>query len=69
MTNSANRAELADISEVQVDKSQPRRERIIDYVRQMNRNPYHYICNGYEITAKFTEDGPAFEDCLGRLMT
>jgi len=69
MTNTTKREELADISEVQVDKTLPRRERIIEFVRQMNRSPYHYICNGYEITAKFTEGGPAFEDCLGRLMT
>jgi hypothetical protein len=69
MTNTINREGLADISKVRVDKSLPRRERIIEYVRQMNNDPYHYICNDFAITAKFSKDGPGFEDCLGRLMT
>jgi hypothetical protein len=68
MTNTMNRTELADISKAQVDRNLPKRERIKEFVRQMNGDPNHYICNGFKITAKFPKDGPLIEDCLQRLM-
>jgi hypothetical protein len=68
MTNTTDRADLVDISSVRVDKNLPKYRRIAEFVRQM-KDPYHYICNEIEITSKFTEGGPAFEDCLRRIAT
>jgi hypothetical protein len=68
MTNTIDRADLVDISSVQVDKNQSKHKRIIEFVRLIG-DPYHYICNEFEITSKFTEGGPAFEDCLRRIAT
>jgi hypothetical protein len=68
MTNTTDRAGLVDISSVRVDKNQAKHKRITEFVRQM-KDPYHYICNEFEITSKFTEGGPALEDCLQRIAT
>ena len=60
-------SDLIDIREVNVDRALTQYERIIEYVRQI-KDPYHYKCNGYSVTAKFADDGPSFEDCLQRIM-
>lgn len=54
---------LVDIRDVRVDKNLPRQERIAEYVRQI-RDPYHFRCGKFVVTARFTEDGPPLEDCL-----
>ena len=55
-----------DIRDVQVDKDLPKQERIAEYVRQI-RNPYHFRCGKFTITARFSETGTTLEDCLRRL--
>lgn len=59
--------DLVDIREVQVDKSMPRDERVAEFVRQI-RNPYHFRCGKFEVTARFVEDGPTLEECLQRII-
>ena len=59
--------DLVDIREVQVDKSMPRDERVAEFVRQI-RNPYHFRCGKFEVTARFAEDGPTLEECLQRII-
>lgn len=56
-------AELADIKNVNVDKSLPREKRIADFIRQI-RNPYHFRCGKFIVTAKYAENGVSLEDCL-----
>ena len=58
---------LVEISDVSVDKNLPKLERVTEYIRQV-KDPYHYKCGEYAITAKFAENGPSLEDCLQRLM-
>ncbi len=67
MRNIADNKELVDISAVQVDSSMTRLGRTVEFVRQI-RNPYHFHCGGYDITAKFNDDGPSFEECLQSIM-
>lgn len=59
--------DLVDIREVTVDKSIPRDERVAEFVRQI-RNPYHFRCGKFEVTARFAEDGPTLEECLQRII-
>jgi hypothetical protein len=59
--------DLVDIREVTVDKSMPRDERVAEFVRQI-RNPYHFRCGKFEVTARFAEDGPTLEECLQRII-
>ena len=64
-TSSKN--ELVDISTVSVDKTLPRDARIQEFVRQI-RNPYHFKCGNFNITAKYAETGLTFEECLTLMM-
>ena len=63
MQNSLNTDALVDIRDVRVDKNLPKQERIADFVRQI-RDPYHFRCGQFTVTAHFTESGPSLEDCL-----
>jgi hypothetical protein len=60
-------AEPVDIRDVRVDNTLPKQERVAEYLRQI-KDPYHFKCGRFTITARFAEDGPTLEDCLGRLM-
>lgn len=67
-TTTANAKELVDIRTVSVDKNLSKNERIAEFIRQI-KDPYHFRCGEFTITAKFAKDGPTLEDCLERLMT
>jgi hypothetical protein len=56
-------AGLVDIRDVRVDSTLPKRERIMEYVRQI-KNPYHFKCGELNITAKYPKNGVEIEDCL-----
>jgi hypothetical protein len=66
-TNPVTAAELVDIRDVHVDNTLPKRERVAEYLRQI-KDPYRFKCGRFTVTARFAEDGPTLEDCLGRLM-
>jgi len=68
MRNSMNTDSLVDIRDVRVDKNLPRQERIAEYVRQI-KNPYHFRCGKFIVTARFAGDGPLLEDCLRGIIT
>lgn len=63
MYHDKKNVELVDIRDVSVDKSLTRKERIIEFVRQI-KNPYHFRCGKFEITARFAENSPTLEECL-----
>jgi hypothetical protein len=63
-----DKAEPVDIRDVSVDRSLPKRDRIAEFVRQL-RDPYHYKCGDFTVTAKFAENGATLEDCLRQLMS
>ncbi|MDR0840067.1 MAG: hypothetical protein LBN26_01605 [Christensenellaceae bacterium] len=67
MQNTENRDNLIDIRDVDVNKDLPKQERIAEYVRQI-KDPYHFRCGKFSVTARFSEDGPSLEDCLQRLI-
>ncbi|MCL1842803.1 MAG: hypothetical protein FWF79_03240 [Defluviitaleaceae bacterium] len=54
---------LVDITTVSVDKTLSREARILEFVKQI-RNPYHFKCGKFNITAKYAETGLTFEECL-----
>ncbi len=67
MNNSLNPQDLVDIRDVCVDKDLPKQERIHEFVRQI-KDPYHFRCGKFVVTARFAEDGPTLEECLQRII-
>ena len=67
MNETNHSAKLVDIRSVSVDKTLPKRERIAEYVRQI-KDPYHFKCGKFTVTAKFAENGPNLEERLGSMM-
>jgi hypothetical protein len=67
MQNDTSNTALVDIRDVSVDKNLPKQERISEYIRQI-KDPYHFKCGKFTVTARFVESGPTLEDCLQRLM-
>jgi hypothetical protein len=58
---------LVDIRDVRVDSTLPKRERVIEYGRQI-KNPYHFKCGDMNIFAKYPKNGVEIEDCLQGLV-
>ena len=67
MQNNMNTEDLVDIRDVHVDKALPREDRIAEFVRQI-KNPHHFRCGKFTVTARFAEDGPTLEECLQRII-
>ena len=67
MNNDLNPQDLVDIRDVYVDKDLPKQERINEFVRQI-KDPYHFRCGQFVVTARFAEDGPTLEECLQRII-
>jgi hypothetical protein len=63
MQNQETGMALVDIRSVHVDKNLPKRERIAEFVRQI-KDPYHFICGKFTVTAVFDATGPTIEECL-----
>ena len=68
MRENIETTDLVDIRTVSVDRSLPKLERIIEFIRQI-RNPYQFKCEGFIVTARFSTDGPSLEECLEGIMT
>ena len=60
--------EAVDIATVSVDKSLPKLERIVEFIRQI-KNPYRFKCGDFIVTTRFAADGPTLEECLERIVT
>jgi len=60
--------ELVDIRDVKVDGNLPKLERILEYLRQI-RNPYHFKCGKFTVTARFADNGISIEDCLQSIVS
>ena len=52
---------LRDIREVKVNTDLPKRERILDFIRQIG-NPYCYRHGKYVVKVSFTDTGVTLED-------
>ena len=52
---------LRDIRDVEVDTGLPKRERILDYIRQIG-NPYCYRHGDYTVKVSFTGTDATLED-------
>jgi len=67
MHDQTNYNGLMDISSVRVDSRLPKLERVAEYIRQI-KNPKHYMCLGWEVKERHTDNGPTIEDCLQRIV-
>ena len=67
MYNTLNPQDLVDIRDVQVDKDLSKQDRVAEFVRQI-KDPYHFRCGKFVVTARFAEDGPTLEECLQRII-
>ena len=66
---SVNPYNLPDIRSIKVDKSLPYEERVLEYVRQMRGNPYHFRCGKFSIKATYNKNGLTFEDSLRKMIS
>lgn len=53
---------LVDIKDVEIDKTLPKQERVMEYIRQI-KNPYCYLCNGVIVKISFSGNRK-LEDCI-----
>lgn len=60
-------SDLVDIRDISVDKTLSKKERIAEYIRQIN-DPYCFKCGKFTIRARFADNGITLEDCLQRLL-
>jgi hypothetical protein len=60
---------LPDIRSVQVDKNIPYEERVLEFVRQLKGDPYHFRCGKYSITTSFNQNGLSLEDGLRKMIS
>lgn len=67
MNHNLNPQNLVDIRDVCVNKDLSKQERINEFVRQI-KDPYHFRCGKFVVTARFAEDGPTLEECLQRII-
>lgn len=59
-----DRAELVDRSEIHIDKSLPREERLKEYCRQANGHPDCVIIDGVMVLSRFPKTDMTIEDCI-----
>ena len=57
------RSALVDIRDVKVNTALPKRERILDFIRQIG-NPYRYRYGKYVVKVSFTDTDISLEDRL-----
>lgn len=55
--------ELTDIRDIEVNSALPKRERILDFIRQV-KNPYCYKCGKMVVKVSFAETEATLEDKL-----
>ena len=58
-----DRSTLVDIRDVKVNTALPKRERILDFIRQIG-NPYCYRHGKYVVKVSFSDTGISLEDRL-----
>ena len=58
-----DRSELVDIRDVKVNTALPKRERILDFIRQIG-NPYCYRYGKYVVKVSFSDTDISLEDRL-----
>ena len=61
--SSIDRDALVDIRDVKVNTALPKRERALDFIRQIG-NPYCFRCGKYIVKANFSQSGSSLEECL-----
>ena len=61
MDISQTNPELIELTEIQIDESLPKQERILDFIKKI-KNPYCFKCNGVMIKLEFSNEGLSFED-------
>lgn len=59
---------LIDISEITIKKELPKKERIIDFIRQI-KNPYCFTCGDMVVKLSFTQEETTLEEKIEELFT
>ena len=63
-----NPDDLVDIKDISIDESLPKKERIINYLKQI-KNPYCFKSNGTIVKLGFSKDGISFEEGMIQYLT
>ena len=64
--DTVNRDELVDIRDVKVNTALPKRERALDFIRQIG-NPYCYLDGDVVVSLGFSDTGVCLKDQLKAL--
>ena len=56
-----DRSTLRDIRDVHINTELPKKERILDFIRQIG-NPYCYLCGDYVVKVGFADTDVSLED-------
>lgn len=57
---------LADIGEIRIDRTLPKEERLLAFIREV-RNPFCFICNGMVVKTSFSDTDESLENKLVKL--
>ena len=57
---------LADIGEIRIDRTLPKEERLLAFIREV-RNPFCFICNGMVVKTSFSDTDESLENKLAKL--
>ena len=57
---------LADIGKVRIDRTLPKEERLLAFIREV-RNPFCFICNGMVVKTSFSDTDESLENKLAKL--
>ena len=57
---------LADIGEIRIDRTLPKEERLLAFIREV-RNPFCFICNGMVVKTSFSDTDENLEKKLVKL--
>lgn len=61
--STVDRDTLVDIRDVTINTELPKRERMIDFLKQI-KNPYCYKCGKYVVKVNFSDTGISLEERL-----
>lgn len=59
--------ELVDIADVRIDMSLPKKERALDFLKQI-KNPYCFKIGKTAVKISFSDTDDSLEDCLERYL-
>ena len=62
-----DKEQLVDLLSIEIDGERSKRERMLDYLRQV-KNPYYFKVGDVAVRLVFDESGRSFQECIKELV-